>query len=357
MKQSLTTTLATLCVLGCGAMAWADKLWIGAAGAANLLTIDARITDMDANEFRIDSKGTQGTRPRDRVQRIEVENETAFNAAEEAFFTGKPADSVDGFLKTMRGSQKPWLRVYCAERLLSANSKINRVDAAIAAYLFFVVNDPANCDKHRPTLPEGKNAFLDAAVNDINSALSQKPSDATRMKLVEFMVAVQVARGDQDGIAKAESTLAEVATKTGNEALAAPLRLREASKLLTSKEYEKALTLIETNKAAFVDPQYQAEALFLLAESKRGLAGKSDKKALLDAALAYMRVVAHFGQGEQPPHKLQCLQRTAELLELAGDLASAQSVHMQIAAEFADQPAAAAAKKEADRLKSAQTPN
>ena len=50
---------------------------------------------------------------------------------------------------------------------------------------------------------------------------------------------------------------------------------------------------IEANKAVFTEPAAQAEALYDLAKAKDAMAG-SDPGKLQDAAIAYMKLVAHF---------------------------------------------------------------
>ena len=95
----------------------------------------------------------------------------------------------------------------------------------------------------------------------------------------------------------------------------------------------------------------QADALFVLAQAKHQSAAAGDQTALKQAALSYMRVVAHFGDVEGKPNVLPCLVATAAILEQIGEKADAAAALEQIVREFPDDPAANQARQDLARLK------
>jgi TolA-binding protein len=133
-------------------------------------------------------------------------------------------------------------------------------------------------------------------------------------------------------------------------AIAAPARdvkakLDAIAAALARKEYQPAMTEIHMNRPLFADAASQAQALFYLAQAEEGLAApKNDPQSWQDVALAYMRIVAHFPASPLAP---QALLKVAHIeKQQLNDPAAARSLYEQIAAQYPNDPAAAAAKEQ-----------
>ena len=60
---------------------------------------------------------------------MQIDNEPAFNAADEAAATGKWDAAVEGYLKTISATSKSWLRDFATIKLLEAAEKAGRLCA------------------------------------------------------------------------------------------------------------------------------------------------------------------------------------------------------------------------------------
>jgi TolA-binding protein len=142
----------------------------------------------------------------------------------------------------------------------------------------------------------------------------------------------------------ADNTVAAAARATGKIA---------SNKLaLSEKKYDKVLKDLEESRELFVEPADQAEVLFMLAEARSGLAGDDEQK-LKDAALEYMRVVAHFKDAQDAPHVAESLFKTAQILEKLKDAKTAQDTYQQVATQYPNSAVAAQAKENAERIQKA----
>jgi TolA-binding protein len=346
-------TLLTLASAG----ARADTLWIGSTGTGAIQITNAKITKVERGLIFFTTSGSETSRELNRVQKINIDGEPAFNVAEEAFADGKFPAAVDGYLRTVRSATKPWLKDWSAARLLAAADKANRFDAAATAYIALVTRDPANAAVQRPLLPAERSTFLDGAANEVNAALgTANLTDDQRVGLLGFLVDIQRSRGDKAAEDQAADKLDEILAKDPTKPAAAAAitrrKLQSARAALDAKEFARAASEIVANRNAFTDPAQQADALFILAEAKNGqVAGKNDPPVLKDVALAYMRVVANFR--DVPSAKTQAaeaLLKTAEIYERLHEPQTAAKVYAQVATEFPDTPAAANAKQAAQRL-------
>ena len=94
----------------------------------------------------------------------------------------------------------------------------------------------------------------------------------------------------------------------------------------------------------FAEPKEQAQAMFDLAQAQMGLAsGKRDAAAWQDAALAYMRVAAHFPQDALAP---EAMLATAQIeQQQLSDPKAAALLCQQIIAGYPSDPSVAGAKQ------------
>jgi len=301
-------------------------------------------------------RGDQNDRDYDRIKQLTVDGETAFNAAEDAFAKGNKEASIDNYAKAIRGSGKPWEKAFAARRMLDALGNSKRFDAQVAAYLALLVTDPTQAAAHKPALPEKGSTYLDKASADIDEVLKTPGlTDAQQLALLNFQIEVQRQRGNEGGVTSALERMTKLGGDAGKDpavqAQLATLKVNQARLALDQKNYAQAKKLIDDNRQFISDPRAQSDALYILAQCAEATADKTDKNAMKDAALAYMRVVANFDDLEGKPNVLPSMQATANILEQIGEKNAATTVLGQIADEFPQDPAAAAAKTKIEQLK------
>jgi TolA-binding protein len=294
-----------------------------------------------------------------KVLRIHVDGESALNDAEDAYASGKFADAVDGYLTTIHSTTKDWLKEYVLPRLVDSANKSNRFDAAATAYIAMVQKDPTSAAKIRPQMPASDSTYLDTAISQVSDALNASGlTDPQSVALLQFQIDLYHAKKDDKGADDASAKLDTILAKDPNNPVAqqanARRKLQAAGAALDAKKFDEAISDIETNKALFTDPQQQADALYTIAEAQMGLLGGSnDPTKLKDAALAYMRVVADFKDTPGKPHVADSLLKTGQIEEQLAEPDVAAKVYQQVAEQFPDDPSAAVAKQNLDRLKSA----
>ena len=220
----------------------------------------------------------------------------------------------------MTASRKDWVKQYSTIRLVTAAEKSGKFSAAATAYAALVARDPKAAENAKPGIPEGK-AELPGAINAVKTALGDaKLKPEQKSTLQAFLAELYIANGQpKEAEALGGKAAAPTATGRAHDAAAgtpaargnAPppaankgqldLKLQLAVASLKQKKYQEAIDAVDSVAASLTDPDQQADALFCVAEAKDGLAG-DDAAKLKDAALAYMRVVAHFRSQPQAPH-------------------------------------------------------
>lgn len=305
------------------------------------------------------ASGNAAARDLAKVQRIHVDGENALNDAEDAYVSGKFSDAVDGYLTTTHSTTKDWLKDYVATRLVDAGNKANRFDAVTTAYIAMVQKNPASAAHFRPQMPAADSTYLDTAISQVNDALAASGlTDEQSVALLQFQVDLYNTKKDAQGADAAEAKLDQILAKDPNNPVAAQAnarrKLQAATAALAARKFQEAISDIESNKQLFTDPAQQDEAMYTIAEARMGLvAGGSDPTALKDAALAYMRVVADFKDLPGKPHVADSLLKTGQIEEQLAEPDVAARVYQQVAEQFPSDPAAAVAKADLDRLKSA----
>src|SRR6185295_18904207 len=124
--------------LGHRSFARADSVFVGSLERKNAVIKEIRDDNLI---FEISQREAEPV-PLARVTKLVVTNEPALNAAEEAFAAGKFDQAVDGYQKTLRSTNKPWLKDWSAMRLIEAANKTGRFDAATTAYIAALMKDP-----------------------------------------------------------------------------------------------------------------------------------------------------------------------------------------------------------------------
>lgn len=298
--------------------------------------------------------GEERERPIKNIFKVGVTGDLALNTAENAYVEKQYDKAIDGYQKVARGADA-WKIVWSVPRLLDAAEKTKRFDAALTGYIGLAKIDANAAAAIRPALPAKGSKFLDDAARELETAARAATKDAEKRALLAFLLDVQLARGDQ---AAAETTVDQLLKYAGPDAqndpqlaaMVAGIRLGQARVASEAKRWPEVLAAINAAAPRLVDPKQQAEALYLRAEATLGQAKTGDTQARLDAALAFMRVVAHFRDVEGAPFVAESLLKASEALEGGGDVAGARTLCEQIAAEFPDTPFAAQANERASRL-------
>src|SRR5436190_11799676 len=101
------------------AVARADTLWVSSGGGAIQIQ-NATITKIESGSVFFSTSSGSSSREISKVQRMQVDNEPAFNAADEAAAAGKWDAAVEGYLKTISATSKSWLRDFATIKLLEA---------------------------------------------------------------------------------------------------------------------------------------------------------------------------------------------------------------------------------------------
>jgi TolA-binding protein len=339
----------------------ADSLWVSSAKGddpavkANVLEIAkvkiAQIDDTAATFSNI--SGRESTRDVKQVVRIAIDDEPSLNAAEESYIAEKWEPAVDNYVKTLKTTKRDWLKDWVAKRLLVAAEKANRFDAAATAYITAILGKSGK-NAAKPAMPDPKSTYLATAVTETQTALQNaKLAADQRQALLSFLLDLHRTRNDQKGMQDVMQQMVRAGATASNDPAAAGalarMKLDVAGVAIDGKQYKKAIDEINANKAIFVDPRDQAAALYILAQAQEGLAGE-DATALQDAALAYMRVVAQCKDVPGKPHVVDALMKTASILERTKNNKAALELYQQVAAQFADDPAAAKATENAQRL-------
>jgi tetratricopeptide (TPR) repeat protein len=358
-RFGLWTLLALIVAAVSGSFAVADTIWWG-SGAGRGLQAEGRVLriDLEKQELIYESQGRQVARSIEQIKQLVIDNEPAFNAAEEQFFAAQYDKAVEGYLRTLRSTSKDWLRAFGAVRLADAAGKSGRFDAAVSAYISLVRLNPSLASRYKPAVPTGRTTFLDTAVAELNSARGQVSGDAQKQAILSLLLEVQQARKDQPAANAVLEELLKLNIGSTDDPAArsalASIRLGQARNAADAKDWKKVVETIQENRGLFSEPSQQADAMFLLAEARYELADPKNRTEMLDVALDYMRLVAHFKDVEGRPHVADALLKTALIHERLGGehVATAIALYRQIAAEFASDPAGATAKKAVERLES-----
>lgn len=346
-------------LLVCAAWLRADSLLVSSGGNPVPFN-NVKVDRVEAGKiiFRT-TTGNETSRELSQVVQMTLDDEPAFSAAEQAYATEQWDAATDGYQKTVRSTDKPWLKDFCSIRLIDAASKSGRFDAAVTGYIAAVIKDPAMADSKKPALPDSKSTYLDTAVQELNTALAgSKLQDVQRQALLSFLLEIHRARGDGKATTETMEKLlkltASPSSGAGGDPLAgralADLKLGIAHVALDEEDYAKARQTIEQSREVFIEPDQQADALYCLAEAAAAQAGK-DPAALRAAALDYMRVVAHFkDEASSATLVADSLVKTAGILEQLNEISDALSLYEQAAAQYPGSPAAAAAKTGIERI-------
>jgi len=357
IKHRMGSIVAVAIVLATGPVL-ADTLVISSTGqGAGIPNNNVKVLGIDGDEIKFrTSNGNETSRPLSQVTQITLDDEPAFNAAEEAYLAGDFSKAADGYSKTFKATSKEWLKDRSAQRLVEAAGKAGRFDAAVTGFVALVARSPDLAAASKPQLPDGKSSFLDSAVKEVETGLNDsKLKNEQRILLLSFLLELQRGRGDNKAAGEAAERLLKLsagdASNPAAAAALADLKINLAALALDEKNYAKALTEIEQNRAIFNESAQQVEALYIIARAQEGqAAGKADEKTLKDLGLAYMRVAALGKEVPGAPRVAESLAKTASILEQLKEPAQARDLYQQVASAYPTTPAGAEAKAAVERM-------
>ncbi len=336
----------------------ADTVWVRSGASGKPLPFpNVKVQKVEGAEifFVSEGSGRETRRALDQVSRILLDDEPPFSAAEEAFDAGNIAGSIEGYHKAIQASTRDWVKSRSALRLLDAGSKTSNLTAAIDGFAALAAIDPASATAHPPAIPaNAKKADLDAAIEHVKKATVASSLTPDQQKpLLNLLNQLYTANKDTASAGKVLEKLEGVNAAAGGDnadtgRVKAQVKLNDARAALAAKNYPAVISAIQDNSALFTDPAAQNDALYLLAEAKAATAG-NDPSSLKDAAIAYVRVVANFGNQPNAPHVAESLLKAA-IIEEKLKPEEALSLYKQIAVQYKDTPQGKAATDNANRL-------
>jgi TolA-binding protein len=281
------------------------------------------------------------------------------------------AGSIDGYLKAVQASSRDWVRKRSALRLIIAGKQVPDFGAAVAGFAYLAAMDSDAAQQVKPAIaPDAQKPILEAAVRRVQDAesVSGITPDQQRM-LVNYRIELLTAAHDTDGAAAALKDLDKISGGSGGGAAGvtspadaaaisrarAEQTINEARVSLAQKDYTRAQAAISGGSSDLTDPLQQDEALFILAECKAGTAG-AEPKALMDAGIAYMRVVANFKKVANAPHIAESLMKTAAIEEKLGKQDEALRIYNAVATDYKQSSFAHDASDSAARITAALKP-
>ncbi|QOV90437.1 tetratricopeptide repeat protein [Humisphaera borealis] len=322
----------------------ADTIWYGTGGAA--IKAEGTVMKVEGGNLVWQNKSTGNStqRPLDAIVKVNADGEAALNAAEDAYEAEKWDVAATNYDKAISASRKDWVKDRSVFRLVAAAEKAGQFPLSAKAFVQLAARDPNQAKEKKPAIPDDK-ALIGRAIPDVERAFATKQTDLVR----EFLGELYIANSEPD---KAMRLLAGAPGADKNPALL----VMQANAALSTKNYAAASDVINKNKALFTDPTHQLTALYTLAECSAATAGNDPAKRQ-DAAIAYMRVVAHFSN-KSSPMVLSSLLKAAKLLEDGGQATEAAALYKQVAEDpkFKGSKSAADAKANYDRLAAAAKP-
>jgi hypothetical protein len=354
-RVCVTAVLAAVLMAAIAPPDRADSINVGGL-TSNNVTIDR----IDGNTLYYKTQsGTSSSKTITDKLKISITDEPSLSMAEDAYVAGQWADATDGYLKTLRSTNKPWLKDFAALRLMASAERANRFDAEITAWLTMLDRNPAQAAAHKPKFPaDPASTYWKTGMAQLDSAATSE-RDAAKLTTIRALE-LEIARAMKDDAKVAE--IAALLTKAGSDGAAAgagnaanlqavvEAQLGLARVAIDKRDFGAAAQRLEQIKPSVTDPNQEADWLWLNAEAQAGQlpAGGGSPAAVQDAALNYMRLVANCPSSPKVP---QALLKTAALMERINDRPAAMSVYQEVARDYANQPAGKQVQADVDRLK------
>ncbi len=349
----LRIIVVVLCLSSSDAMA--DTLVIG-----GLTYKDVRVTGVRGDQIVFVASGREILKPIAQVTKIAIEMEPAFNTAEEAFAAKDWAKASDGYERTLRTTQKDWLKDWCSVRLLESANKAGRFDAALKAFVALAEKSPDSAKAVSLNMPHSQSAYLPDGIKAVETALARTRKNESKEVLLRLLVELHKAKGDAAGAKSAAERLVQLMAVMDPNSPAAQrnlvlLKIQTMRAALEKKDYDTVFQIAQKDGDSIIEVADQIEALYCLAEARAGKAATTkDADVWRDVAVAYMRVVAHAGDDSDAPQVAAALLRTAAIhRDFLSDRRTALAVYRQVQAKYKGQEAGKQAEQEIARLEKA----
>ncbi|MDP9174223.1 MAG: hypothetical protein M3O30_10210 [Planctomycetota bacterium] len=336
MRNLIPGTFAFIGLAIAGAGADADTVTLQPRDAASPIVFsDVKVSTIDSTKIVFTGlTGNEVTKDVTTLVDVVIDDEPAFNDAQRDLAANRLEKAIGEYEQVISKSDKPWLKTYCMLRVMQAADKTGRFDKAVEQYISLAGRDASAALANQPKTPAPGSNYLEGAARALSAAADAadvKPDQ--KAALTALLLEVQSAQQATNATAQADARLAAVRIS------------------LAEKQFQQAANTIEESKSLFTDTSRQAEALFLLAQAKDGIAGgQNDPVALREAAIAYMRVVADFKNATGAPHVADSLLGAAAILEKLNEPARAMEMYQSIISDFPGTAPADQAKKQVDRL-------
>ena len=354
--------VAAMVLLAPAAAVLADVVTVKSGTAQ--INIEGTILKIENGLIIIKAKpsGRETQRKLEDVIKIKLDDEPKLNAAEDAYAANNLAAAAPAYQAALAATQREWVKDRSLQRLVEIAQKTNQYPAAVTAFVEMAKRDPAQAEKAKPKIPAGNASSLAGVIAEVRKAHDGNVKPETRQLLRTYLVDLYLAAGDPksaDALVKstgpapaAPAATDAAAPGTPADNAAATRAMNEAKIAMAQRDYARVVNTIRASKGAFTDPDQQFEALYMLAEAESGAAG-NDAGKLADAAVAYMRIVAHFGNRTGDPRYADALVKAAGIVERLQKPNEALSLYNQVATDpkFKNTPAAAEATKAIARLK------
>ncbi len=336
----------------------ADTVWVGQPGKGSGLPFDGvRVMAIEGGTltYQSISSGNRTNKALTDVIRIHVDGENAFNAAEDAFDKQDWPASVEGYKKAMQVSANEVVKARATQRLVDAASKSGSYSDAVAAFIQQYLRDPTT---KKPPIDKSKPAALKPAAADVEKAASDpRLKSDQRAFLLSYAVEIYTAAGESrsaEAALKNLSTIQNVTARTGTAGagvMGADIVMAQLAVAVQNQDWAKVKQTVDSGRASITEPAQQVDALYDLAMAQEQLA-KSDPKALQDAAIAYLRVVAHFDGRVASPNIALSLMKAAGIEERLSQPTEAMTLYSEVVTRFKESSPslAAEAAKARDRL-------
>jgi len=327
-----------------------DTVWIS-NGTATMAFEQIKVVRVDQETIVFRTTASEATWPISKVARLAIDDEKLLTAAERARSDGQWDVATDSYARTLSSTDKPWLKDWAALRLLECGEHSGRFDMAVTAYVALAMRWPGYALGHKPKLPAAGSTFLDMGASEIQSALGSAKTDEQQQALLWLLLDIYRAKNDTGKsaeVARKISSLKVASTPAAGGgdagALLADLKLNSAKLAVEQGNFSKAIAEVESAKASFSDSNHQAEALFCIARARQGMAEQAKTgESYKDAALAYLRVVAHFREVASTPHVAESMVAAGSIMERLNDRAAALRLYQEVVSRYNNAPAAVAA--------------
>ncbi len=349
--------LATVAVLTLIATATADVIWVGSGGGRGVRQ-DVDVQGVERGELVYLLNGNRASTPLDRVKQIRMDDKPALSEAEESFAGGNWAGAAEQYRALYERDREPWVRRRSAQRLVESAAAAGRFADAAVGYVALVRLDPAAASGREPALTDtvsdaDARVALEAVARELAGTQLAPPQEQS---LVAFRLALANHVGDADAAREALATLDRLVgdappTTDAERETRAQVLLGRAQLALDGGDPQGARRIIEENPKAFTTPRRQSQALLLSARAAEAGAG-DNRGGLLDAALAYMKVVALFKSNDDadPNAVPDALLAAARLHERLGLDEDARALYEDLANRHADTVAGQQAAKRLEQL-------